>query len=174
MDEDSRTPQSASPQRAARVPYRRSTPHITQEPITDDALKYRQRVHPGTYPDPAQSQRDPYARQAADAHQPAQDPRALNTEQAPEATQPRPGRRHMGVATADPQYLPPTGPAHPRRTPQPGEERPRLHYERYLQGPSGRKSIFTSRQERERRRLHLLVALLVILAIVGLVLWLVL
>lgn len=148
MEEDGRTPYSTRPERVSRTPYHRSTPHITQEPITDDALRYRQRVHPGAYPA---------------AEQPGQ---------VPQQAAPRPGRRHMGVATADPQYLPPTGPAHPRRQPQPGEEgeRPQLHYERYLQTPSGHKSIFISRQERERRRVHILVALLIVV-LVALAVW---
>ncbi len=81
-----------------------------------------------------------------------------------------PGRRHMGTATSDPQYLPQNGPAHPRRS-QPGDpSQQHLHYDRYLQTPTSKKTIFTARQERSRRRTLLAVVLILIVA-VALLVW---
>lgn len=153
MDENNRAHATSSSdqvrEKRARAPYQRTVPHITQDPITDDAIAYQQR--PQTAPRPAGQQRT--AMQGA-----------------------RPGRKHMGVATSDPQYLQPTGrpqgapngPAHPRHK-NPGDGEPQvLHYDRYLSTPSGRKTIFTARQDRSRRRIKalLIVALIVVIAIV--------
>lgn len=87
-----------------------------------------------------------------------------------------PGRRHMGTATSDPNYLPPVsggrggrdgvrGPAH---VPTPVDQRAPLHYDRYIEKPKHSKTIFTSRYERSRRnrRILLLLAILAIVAVV--------
>ena len=122
-----------------RVPYRRVVPHVTQAPITDESV------------------RDFETRRSQGAH---------NTSP---GLQSRPGRKHMGVATADPQYLPQNGPAHPRRT-DPGDpnQHQRLHYERYLQTPRSKKSIFIARQERARRHAVIVVVAIVVLVILAL------
>lgn len=96
---------------------------------------------------------------------------------------PSPHRLHMGVATSDPQYLPVTEPA--RRAPRgaaPGtapqgpahpvsEQRAPLHYDRYLQTPKRGRAIFSSRQERARRRTRVLLALLVLAVIIVAFVW---
>ena len=97
-------------------------------------------------------------------------------------------RKHMGVATSDPDYLPRTdihgyapamdpatrarlreqrgtSPAH-----QPAQGAP-LHYERYLTTPKKGHAIFTSRQERARKRAQLLLAILIVAAIVLALVW---
>ena len=130
----------------ANAPYRRTTRHITQDPITDDSLR------------------------------------------APAGTQqaPRPSggnRKHMGVATSDPQYLPvlepenartrtrrPHAPAHERT----GEERVSTpNYSRYLETPKSRRPIFQSRQDRARRRTTALLLGLLVVAIVLIAVWLI-
>lgn len=158
MDENNRAHATSSSdqvrEKRARVPYQRTVPHITQDPITDDTVTYQQR--PQAAPRPAVPQRP--AMQGA-----------------------RPGRKHMGVATSDPQYLQPTGrpqgvpngPAHPRHK-MPGDGEPQvLHSDRYLTMPSSRKSIFTARQNRARRRTRTLAALLVvvIIAVIAIILF---
>ncbi len=127
--------------RTPNAPYRRTVPHVSQSPITDE--NYTRMPH-------------------------AQD----ESQQTGQHTT-TPGRKHMGVATADPQYLPQSGPAHPRRS-NPGDtgQRQRLHYERYLQTPGSKKSIFVARQERARR--HAIVVAIIALVLVALVLWLIL
>lgn len=87
-----------------------------------------------------------------------------------------PRRRHMGVATSDPQYLPTTGanasrpaphaPAHPV-----SEHRAPLHYDRYLETPKPRRAIFSTRRERSRRRARLVILLLAVLALVLALVW---
>lgn len=155
MDENTRmhATSSSDPARnkSAHVPYRRTVPHITQDPIDDADAPLHQ--------EPRSGQRA--ARQAN-----------------PSAG--RPGRKHMGVATSDPQYLQPanraqgtpTGPAHPRHK-MPGDGEPQvLHSSRYLSTPSSRKSIFTARQDRARKRTRvlLIVAVLMIIAVAVIVL----
>lgn len=93
-------------------------------------------------------------------------------------------RRHMGVATADPQYLPPTGQRGDRaRGPRPangsagapagsGDRRQQLHYERYLEMPKPGRSIFTSQQHRSRQRAKRMLAVLIVLAIILALVWL--
>lgn len=187
MDENNRaqsTPSSNQQhEKRARVPYQRTVPHITQDPITDDGVTYQQRI-----------QRETYSRTGSRAAAGAgtggaarQDMRGYRP-QAPgdyvggfaggpqqQSFTSAPGRKHMGVATSDPQYLQPVGhqtgapqgPAHPRRK-MPGDGEPQvLHSDRYLSAPSGRKTIFTARQDRARRRTRaaLVVALIVIVAI---------
>lgn len=116
---------------ASRTPYRRTVPHLSQAPITDESLSMP----------PRQS--------------------AAGATRTPSGG----GRRHMGTATSDPQYLPQNGPAHPRRS-QPGDPSQHLHYDRYLQTPTSKKTIFTARQERSRRRTLLAVVLILIVAVV--------
>lgn len=92
-------------------------------------------------------------------------------------------RRHMGVATADPQYLPPTGQRGGRvRGPRPangaagapagaGDRRQQLHFERYLETPKPGRSIFTSQQHRSRQRTKRMLAVLIVLAIILALVW---
>lgn len=87
-------------------------------------------------------------------------------------------RKHMGVATSDPEYLAPVAqpagkasgprgssvpaPAHPpKRAEAPGEH---PNYSRYLSTPKKGKAIFTSRQQRQRRKIKVLLALLIVLS----------
>ncbi|WP_418726854.1 hypothetical protein [Collinsella tanakaei] len=119
----------------------------------------------------------------------APSPNAFRTEEA------RGGRRHMGVATSDPQYLPLTPqeqarerqrsqnagqqpdahnaaprPAHPMQTIQPGTHRSLQHSARYLSTPKPGKTIFKSRYEKQHRHAKaVLLAVLLIAAILGLV-----
>ena len=100
-------------------------------------------------------------------------------------------RKHMGVASSDPEYLPQTGPtghvppssptlriraneraaargAQPiRGNGQPGQ----LHYDRYLQQPKKGRAIFTSQQDRQRRRVQVLLAVLIVAAIALALFW---
>lgn len=90
---------------AAKAPYRRQTPHITQSPIDDVEPSYVTRE------------------------------RYVTLEQA------RGGRKHMGTATSDPQYLSPTGyEKNGHLSPNASRERDggraTVHYERYLQTQS--------------------------------------
>ena len=88
------------------------------------------------------------------------------------------GRKHMGVATSDPQYLPRTRPEHPAHPRQQRAEGPDgqpqhapLHYERYLQTPKPGKAIFTARQARARRHVAHIVLLVALLVIIAVVVW---
>lgn len=125
--------------------YRRETPHLTQAPINDVEPEYATLDHYTTL------------------------------------SQQR-GRRHMGTASSDPEYLPQTEfqrqqAADPdaRQTPIRDAKAPQrsgtLHYDRYLQTPKARKSIFASQQARRQQRTRtalviLLVAVIVVLALV--------
>ena len=100
-------------------------------------------------------------------------------------------RRHMGVASSDPEYLPkpdPTGyvpPSSPTlriraneqgaahgHQPLKGDgQKGRLHYDRYLQQPKKGRSIFTSRQDRQRRRVQVLLGVLIVAAIALALFW---
>ena len=88
-------------------------------------------------------------------------------------------RRHMGVATADPQYLPATEPARSRQrsngTPGPAhpvsDKRAPLHYDRYLQTPKPGKSIFSARNKRAQRRARALGIAAVLVVIVLVLVW---
>lgn len=188
MDENNRTQSAPSSdqhhEKRARVPYQRTVPHITQDPITDDGITYQRRAQreayrrSGSYPaggarlDEAVGQRGQGYR-----GQGGQEPAAFAGEARQQNFTSAPGRKHMGVATSDPQYLQPTGlqngapqgPAHPRHK-MPGDGEPQvLHSDRYLSAPSGRKTIFTARQDRARRRTRaaLVVALIVVVAILA-------
>lgn len=93
--------------------------------------------------------------------------------------QARPGRRHMGVATSDPNYLKPANGGRINRGNLHDTDRsakPRngsLHYDRYLQTPKSGKSIFVSQQRRQRQRVQRFILIAAILLIVLLFIWLV-
>lgn len=193
MDENNRAHNASSsqPQTAQQqyVPYRRNVRHISQEPITDDGLA---RAANPQVPHPAAPQQAPLSQQAANARQSTISPHPMGTQQtstaqAAQTQQPAwanaagstPGRKHMGVATSDPQYLQPSGgmrsngPAHPRRK-NPGDGEPQtLHYDRYLSTPSSHKTIFTARQDRARKRTRVLLALILIV-VIAVIAWLLL
>lgn len=107
-------------------------------------------------------------------------------------------RKHMGVASSDPDYLPPVGPqpegaAHPgpsahARPTRPGGHSGRgdlggpngpdrrrsndpLHYDRYISVPKKGRSIFTARQARQRHRLYIGFAVLVVAAVALALVW---
>ena len=108
-----------------------------------------------------------------------------------EFTRPARPRKHMGVASSDPEYLPQTGspgrvpPSSPtlriranerngsgrggttKRTGNQGQ----LHYDRYLQAPKKGRSIFTSQQDRQRRRVQVLLIVFVVAAIALALFW---
>lgn len=89
-------------------------------------------------------------------------------------------RKHMGVATSDPEYLPPVGgnrpqahvpPTSPTLRVRTGDARggqagtgARPNYGRYISTPKKGRSIFTSRQDRQRRRVKILLGALIIAA----------
>ena len=112
----------------ARQPYRRQVRHISQEPINDLDSDYVtvDRLHSGSSA--------PYQPSRRNAHS---------------------GRRHMGVASPDSEYLQDPSAA--------GEAH---NYARFLQTPKPGKSIFTARRER-RRRIRLIAAALAIVAVVA-------
>ena len=127
------------------IPYQRTRPHITQEPIADDPTRYVTRERYATL----------------------------------EQTRPR---RHMGVATSDPQYLPVTEPgrgaqpgAHgdvPGPAPPASGKPAPLHYDRYLQTPKPGKTIFSSRHERARRRTRAFIIAVLLVTIAIALVWL--
>lgn len=100
-------------------------------------------------------------------------------------------RKHMGVATNDPEYLPPTGPAPGAGRIPPSSSTLRIranerggksgtragapdgshHYERYLQTPKKGRSIFTSQQQRQRKRTQALLAVLILAAVALALVW---
>lgn len=95
-------------------------------------------------------------------------------------------RHHMGVATSDPQYLPPTGneeretrirQPHGTRTgvptALPQKQGGKLHYDRYLQTPKNSRSIFASRRERQRAHVKTVLFVLIALVIVLVLVWLI-
>lgn len=130
-----------------RVPFERRSPHISQEPIDDTGTDY--------------ATIDRYS--------------TLEQRQG--------GRKHMGTASSDPEYLPPTRGRSRRREhdagegPKPGSTGSltpctgSLHYDRYLQLPNPGKSIFTSRQDRRRRRAQLALAALIVLSVALALVW---
>lgn len=165
MDEQNRTARTdhresagepGAPDASPRVPYQRSRPHVSQAPITDAEPQY---VMPNRY---------------------------VSVEQA-HANRPR---KHMGVASSDPEYLPATGkgasggyipPSSPTLRiranerggagPAAGGQTGQLHYDRYLQVPKKGHAIFSSRQSRQRRRIQLLLAVLIVAAVVLALVW---
>lgn len=97
-------------------------------------------------------------------------------------------RRHMGVATSNPSYLPKTEmqmrldtqrqsqerrqPAHRIQQPSdPNRPRALTNSSRYLQTPKPGRSIFTTQRDRERRKHKLALILAALLVIVVLVAW---
>ena len=107
-------------------------------------------------------------------------------------------RKHMGVASSDPTYLPPVGgqtakgarsawDAEPSRTQASGSSAgsphaaahgraPRtnnnpLHYDRYISVPKKGRSIFTARQTRQRHRLLAALIILILAAIALALTW---
>ena len=83
-------------------------------------------------------------------------------------------RKHMGVASNDPDYLPRTGPkVNPRPSEPPrqaaGQKKGTLNYDRYLEMPKSGKSIFTSRQRRRQKRIHQAIGVAVAAAVVILI-----
>lgn len=84
-------------------------------------------------------------------------------------------RHHMGVATSDPDYLPPAGKrglgTGPARQPNASSGKPSLHYDRYLEMPKPGKSIFTSRRERKQRRAHRIILIIALLAFILAIVW---
>lgn len=191
MDENNRTQSAPSSdqhhEKRARVPYQRTVPHITQDPITDDGITYQRRAQleayrrSGSYPaagagaGTAASQRGQGYRS-----QGGQAPAGFAGETRQQNFTSAPGRKHMGVATSDPQYLQPTGlqngsaqgPAHPRHK-MPGDGEPQvLHSDRYLSAPSGRKTIFTARQDRARKRVRILLVLALIV-VIAVLMWII-
>lgn len=108
------------------------------------------------------------------------------------------GRKHMGVASNDPEYLPPvnnpyartlanktpipqgqvhisdSGPGlHVRTRPNPqGNGRPgQVNRSRYLSTPKRSKSIFASQASRQQRRAQILLATLIVLALALALVW---
>lgn len=95
---------------------------------------------------------------------------------------PRPGRRHMGTATSNPNYLPQTAyqrqrdqDPHARATPIRDAAAPRrsgtVDSGRYLQTPKRGRAIFTSPYTRQHRRMKRVLAALVSLAILLAIVW---
>lgn len=100
-------------------------------------------------------------------------------------------RKHMGVASSDPEYLSQTGPtghvppssptlriraternaAHGSQPIKGGGQPGQLHYDRYLQQPKKGRSIFTSQQDRQRRRVQALLVVLIVAAVALALFW---
>lgn len=112
---------------------------------------------------------------------------ALSPHAFPRGTRPR---KHMGVASSDPEYLPQADPSGyvPPTSPtlriranernkqnghagvgdgQPGQP----NYSRYLTKPKRGRSIFTSQQDRQRQRVQILLAVLIVAAIALALFW---
>lgn len=192
MDENNRVHAAPSskthPPRQQYVPYQRNVHHITQDPIVDDSVAHAAPSGPGTQagtvPQPGVTIPPAQPMQAGQPAPMAQSAPAEPYYEPPiSAGQPRgamPGRKHMGVATSDPQYLQPagavsgraSGPAHPRHK-NPGDGEPQtLHGNRYLSTPSSHKTIFTARQDRARKRIRVLLVVL-LLVVIAVVVWLI-
>lgn len=78
-------------------------------------------------------------------------------------------RVHMGTASSDPNYLPPTKNKNNPRIHQPRNRMTTLKYDRYLEAPRSKRSIFTAQQDRTRHRLHLILVFALIVVIVALI-----
>lgn len=84
----------------------------------------------------------------------------------------------MGVATADPQYLPSTSSTAMRDRPseipqavQNAERRKVIHSDRYLQTPKAGRAIFTSREERAKRTMRRFFGVLILAAVILGLIW---
>ena len=90
------------------------------------------------------------------------------------------GRRNMGVASNDPDYLPRTpDPSRgatdaPTKVKQPKTSASAFNYDRYLQTPKSGKSIFTSRQRRRKKRIHQAAIVAAVAAVIAIVIALIL
>lgn len=130
-----------------RAEYRRQVPHVSQAPINDVEPEYGSVNHYTTL------------------------------------DQQRSGRRHMGTASSDPEYLPQTEfqkrkaqDPDARVTPIRDATAPRrsgtVNYDRYLQTPKPRRSIFTSQQARKHQaHVRLLVAALIVVLVALALIW---
>lgn len=153
-----------------RSEYHRRIPHITQEPISDagdyvtldryETLEQRasrasaDRAADRTGTFRAESRRERRS-------EPASTGTWQNAAVAPEPISVRPasGRKHMGTATSDVEYLPKT-------TPHGGD----LNYGRYLQTPKAGKTIFTANRRVKRRR-HAVLAVIAIVVVIAVIIW---
>lgn len=147
-------------------PYHRRVPHVTQSPINDVEPEYATINRYATL----DQQRTAYAEQRAER-----------------------GRRHMGTATSDADYLPltdfqkqqdraaaiaargqgkePNSSSPALASDETGAAPRSLHASRYLQTPKSGRSIFVSRQARQQKRLKALLLLFVVLALVLALVW---
>lgn len=89
-------------------------------------------------------------------------------------------RRYMGCATDDPSYLPkanPNGDRSGSSKPFTGQadisaqKRALNHYDRYLQTPTSKKTIFASRYGRRNRMLKRILGCLILLAFILALVW---
>ena len=155
---------------SARSEYHRRIPHITQEPISDEGdyvtldryetLEQRS----SRVPDNRSADRTGAFRaddRRARRSEPAGSDTWQNAAVAPEPISVRPaaGRKHMGTATSDVEYLPQTAPH--------GSD---LHYGRYLQMPKAGKTIFTANRRVKRRR-HAVLALVAAVILIAGIIW---
>ena len=99
-----------------------------------------------------------------------------------QTSQPRPviggTRKHMGVATSDPTYLPPVdnpnAPATDRKARVPVRK---VSYgsggsaQNYISTPKKGRAIFTSRQDRQRRRIKIALGIMIVAAIALALFW---
>lgn len=173
---------AAAPQPGASVPVAQAAypDQLTQGAYPAPAAQPMQAEQSAQTAYPAPPAQPMQAGQSAPMAQPA--PAEPYYEPPVSAGQPRgamPRRKHMGVATSDPQYLQPAGaaggraggPAHPRHK-NPGDGEPQtLHGNRYLSTPSSHKTIFTARQDRARKRIRVLLVVL-LLVVIAVVVWL--
>lgn len=146
----------------------------------------RDNMMPDASPRDAQPHRVPFERRAPHITQePIDDTAAdyVTIDRYSTLEQRRGGRKHMGTASSDPEYLPQVRGRGSDRAVRAGEtditgstgspsRRPGpLHYDRYLQLPDSGKSIFTSRHNRHRRRTHVALGVLAALSIVLALVW---
>lgn len=172
----SHTVRTANGERVAPTPqrYPRARPQRDRSASAHPSQRQRNASAPHDYLDgTGPGTRQPMPRRMPGSHE---DEHAGRPTPEPAAGQ---RRVHMGVATADPQYLPPMaegtrrpgGAAPLRPAHQRSEQRAPLHYDRYLQTPKPGKSIFTARHDRSRRRVKRLLAVLIVLAIALALVW---
>lgn len=168
----------------ARRPYQRRVHHITQEPIDDTASDYTtvdrlDRVPADYTAIRAEREREGYPSVAPKSdHVPAhaawaqEVPGASGSDrfaaEMPPADYRGGTRRHMGVATSDPQYLPGLGTDRTGGRPAVGRApagRRQLHYDRYLSTPKQGRDIFTrGKQRRMHGRVLMAAAVAVVIA----------